>query len=188
MTAYFEKQEEKEINRRIAADIRRYGKDIIGSDIFRRSFCQKHHTNMTVGEHTLNVTASALRICYRLQKAGLEPDLGAVTVGALCHDLGILGRDHKFQSTIACWKLHPADSVKVTKQLVPGLDKKTEEIIRRHMWPLTPAIPDSLEACILVAADKYSSMRELFYRPGMPLLRHETAGMIVYALIGGSAA
>ena len=57
---YIEKQEEREINLRIVSDIRTYGADVINSALFRKAFRQKHHTNSTVGEHTLNVTAAAI--------------------------------------------------------------------------------------------------------------------------------
>ena len=49
MTAYFKKQMDKESNRRIAADISAYGKEVIDSELFRKAFAQKHHTNTTVG-------------------------------------------------------------------------------------------------------------------------------------------
>lgn len=184
MTEYFEKQEERENNKRIAADISRYGAEIIHSEIFEKAFHQKHHTNTTVGEHTLNVTASALRMCYALEKTGLHLDIRAVTVGALCHDLGIIGRYEKFANNRVCCRLHPVDSVKITKKLKPDLDQKTEEIIRCHMWPLNGWMPTSAEGYIISLADKYSSIRELLYQPGIPGLRRETIGMIMTDMIG----
>ena len=125
-------------------------------------------------------------MCYGLEKAGVGLDKRAVTVGALCHDLGIIGRHEKFSSTYACWKLHPIDSVKVAKSLLPHIDSKTENIIRRHMWPLCMEMPNSAEGYVIVAADKYSSIRELLYRPGFPLLDHETEGMIVNAMLSSA--
>ena len=188
MTAYFARQQEKEINRKIVADITTYGKNILDSDLFREAFLQKHHTNTTVGEHTLNVTASALRMCYMLEKTGLKLDERAVTVGALCHDLGIIGRYEKFENNRVCCRLHPLDSVRISEKLVPDIDHKTEEIIRCHMWPLNGWMPTSVEGYIITMADKYSSIRELLYRPKLPLLKRETAGMILNAMISGAAA
>ena len=166
MTAYFKKQMDKESNRRIAADISAYGKEVIDSDLFRKAFAQKHHTNTTVGEHTLNVTAAALR---------------------LCHDLGIIGRYEKFENNRVCCRLHPIDSVRISRKLVPEIDHKTEEIIRCHMWPLNGWMPTSAEGYLITVADKYSSIRELLYRPALPLLRHETVGMILGALVCDAA-
>jgi len=183
MTKYMSRQEMREVNQRIAADIGRYGTDIIHSDLFQSGFGQKHHTNTTVAEHTLNVTASALRMSYRLEKMGLKLDLRAVTVGALCHDLGIIGRYEKFANNRESLKLHPIDSVLVSRRLVPDMDHKTEEIIRCHMWPLNGWMPSSAEGYIITLADKYSSVRELLYRPSLPLLRRETMGMIMTAMI-----
>ena len=186
MTAYFKKQMDKESNRRIAADISAYGKEVIDSELFRKAFAQKHHTNTTVGEHTLNVTAAALRMCYALEKTGLRLDKRAVTIGALCHDLGIIGRYEKFENNRICCRLLPIDSVRISRKLVPEIDHKTEEIIRCHMWPLNGWMPTSAEGYLITVADKYSSIRELLYRPALPLLRHETAGMILGALVCGA--
>lgn len=188
MTEYCARQEEKETNKRIAHDILAYGGDIISSDLFRKGFSQKHHTNTTVAEHTLNVAASALRISYALEKTGVGVDIRAVTVGALCHDLGIIGRYEKFSDDRECLRLHPLDSVRAARELVPGIDHKTEEIIRCHMWPVNGWKPSSVEGYIITVADKYSSVRELLYRPRVPVLRHETAGMVLTAMISGAAA
>lgn len=56
---------------------------------------------------------------------------------------------------------HPGFAVINAKKLCGGLDKKTENIIRRHMWPLTPVPPRYREGWVIVAADKYCAYREL---------------------------
>ena len=125
-------------------------------------------------------------MCYALEKTGLRLDKRAVTIGALCHDLGIIGRYEKFENNRICCRLHPIDSVRISRKLVPEIDHKTEEIIRCHMWPLNGWMPTSAEGYLITVADKYSSIRELLYRPALPLLRHETAGMILGALVCGA--
>lgn len=183
MTKYFARQQNSEVNRRIACDIELYGADIIHSELFRQGYLQKHHTNTTVAEHTLNVTAAALRMCYRLEKMGMKLDLRAVTVGALCHDLGIIGRYEKFSGSRETLRLHPLASVRVADTLVPDIDHKTEDIIRCHMWLLNGWMPSSAEGYIITLADKYGSVRELLYHPGLPLLKRETVGMVMTAMI-----
>lgn len=41
------------------------------------------------------------------------------------------------------------------------LDKKMEKMILRHMWPLTPLPPSSLEGLVLTFSDKYCASKEM---------------------------
>ena len=40
-------------------------------------------------------------------------------------------------------------------------DRKSEMMIIRHMWPLTPLPPTSPEGMVLSLADKYCASREM---------------------------
>ena len=86
-----------------------------------------------------------------------------------------------------CCRLHPLESVRVSKELIPSIDHKTEEIIRCHMWPLNGWMPTSAEGYIITVADKYASVREFLYRPHLPVLCREPVGMIMTAMLGGVA-
>lgn len=91
---------EKRKNRkeRIKNDIDSFGGDILSSDELKEAYEQTHHMWSTVGEHTLRVTASSVMICYALRKLGIKANIPAVVIGSLCHDLGILKRDEKYES------------------------------------------------------------------------------------------
>ena len=84
-------------------------------------------------------------------------------IAALCHDLGIIGRDRKYQSDSECFQCHAADSVRVAQRLYPDIDAKTLDAIRCHMYPLTRTPPKSAEGYILIAADKFCSVSERLY-------------------------
>lgn len=147
---------------RIQKDINRYGKNILESDEMKAAYDQIHHQWATVGEHTLRVTATSVLICYALKKLNIKANVPAVVVGALCHDLGILGRDKKFSSSRECSKEHPVESVKVARELVPSLSDKSADIIERHMWPAGESkAPNSIEGAIVSVADKYSAVKDL---------------------------
>lgn len=155
---------EKRSNRkaRIASDIELYGGDILASEEIKEAYDQTHHLWSTVGEHTLRVTATSVMICYALKKLNIKVNIPVVVVGALCHDLGILGRDSKFESNRECSHEHPKESVKVAKELVPDLSDKSVDIIERHMWPAGGSqAPNSLEGMIVSSADKYSAVKDL---------------------------
>ena len=46
----------------ICRDIIRYGKEILLSDIFRKTAVQRHHVQSTVMEHTMNVCIIAVKL------------------------------------------------------------------------------------------------------------------------------
>ncbi|MCR5119008.1 MAG: HD domain-containing protein [Lachnospiraceae bacterium] len=141
-------------------NLQRYGKHILDSAEFTESFTQAHHIDTTVGDHTMYVSRTSLRICYYLNKLHIRTDMEDMVVGSLCHDLGIMGREDKFSNKRQCYREHPDDSVEVARKLNPELSTKTEKMIRNHMWPYTSGSPGSKEGYILVVADKYCSVRE----------------------------
>ncbi len=147
---------------RIEGDIELYGRDILDSEEIKEAYEQKHHLWSTVGEHTLRVTATSVMVCYALRKLHIKANIPAVVVGSLCHDLGILGREKKYGSSRECAQEHPADSVKVARELVPDLSDTSADIIERHMWPAGGSqAPNSIEGIIVSAADKYSAVKDL---------------------------
>ncbi len=143
--------------------ILKYGSHIIASEIFQSGYRQPHHLVMTVSDHSMDVTIMSVRMSQILDRLHIRINQKQVVEGALCHDLGILGRDQKFQNNRECCALHPVLSVEEAKKLIPDLDSNTEQIIRRHMWPATALTlpPKSKEALIVMLADKYSAIREL---------------------------
>ena len=155
---------EKRKNRkeRIKNDIDSFGGDILSSDELKEAYEQTHHMWSTVGEHTLRVTASSVMTCYALRKLGIKANIPAVVIGSLCHDLGILKRDEKYESKKECYREHPADSVKVAKELVPDLTEHSADIIERHMWPGgSSKLPNSVEGMIVSVADKYAAVKDI---------------------------
>ena len=81
--------------------------------------------------------------------------------GALCHDLGILGRYDKFANNFVCCYRHPKDSVDAAKELLGGLTDIEKDVIAHHMWPVTPVPPHHREAYIVTLADKICAVREI---------------------------
>lgn len=147
---------------RIKNDLILYGKDVLQSEEMKQAFQQTHHQWSTVGEHTFRVAFSSVMICYALRKLGIKVSIPAVVIGALCHDLGILGRSEKYSSAKECSAEHPKDSVEVARGLVEELPEKTEDIIERHMWPAGESeAPNSIEGVVVSVADKYSAVKDI---------------------------
>ena len=147
---------------RTEKDLITYGGIILESEEMRRAFRQTHHVVSTVGDHTLRVAETSLAACYTLEKLGIKTDVKSVVQGALCHDLGILGREEKYSNNMECCRRHPADSVEVARKLTGSIPQKTADIIERHMWPFGGCkFPNSLEGVVVSVSDKAASATDV---------------------------
>ena len=155
-----EKREDRK--NRVKNDLRKYGSDVLASDEMKQAFRQTHHQWSTVGEHTFRVAFSSVMLCYALKKLKINVSIPAVVIGALCHDLGMLGRSEKYASDREAVAEHPKESVAVARELVEELPDKTEDIIERHMWPLGDSkAPNSIEGAVVSVADKYNAVKDV---------------------------
>lgn len=132
-----------------------YGAPILNTEEFHAALLQRHHLRSTVGIHSLR-TAEAAVLLGRL----FGEDQASLAKIALCHDLGILGRE-KFHSPVECLKEHPACSVEKAKELIPNITQKEQDAILTHMWPLYSMRPESGEGWILSVADKIASVWDI---------------------------
>lgn len=158
----------KKENRKIAAEKRRKeilkeGQKVFDTDAFNKGFTQVHHKSTTVSNHTLEVADTALMISEFLIEKGIYVNRDEVIISALCHDLGIIDRDKKWNNSFSCWIRHPKDSVKIAEELYPLMSDHMKRVISRHMWPATPLFPTSREGWILDLADTICSMNDFFH-------------------------
>ncbi|MCR5469178.1 MAG: HD domain-containing protein [Lachnospiraceae bacterium] len=146
---------------KLNSEIERIGEDILKSDIFKKSFLQEHHYCSSVGEHQIHVARMSYFLAQIAEKAGLAVEKEKLVKAALCHDLGILGRDHRFKSGPDCINTHPLNSVDEAKLLIEDIDDKICDTIASHMWPLTlHRRPKYVEGYIITLADKISAVQE----------------------------
>ena len=144
-------------DKEICSDILHYGEGILQSKEFQHASAETHHLRGNVAEHTLTVCILAARICRTLQKHGITVNEKDLIQAALCHDLGMLGRDTAYKNRTDSWKSHPEKSASVARELVPDLSTNAESMITTHMWPVSGPHPRSREAMILNLADKWAS-------------------------------
>lgn len=142
----------------ISGRIRLYGDNILNSQEFGNTTDEVHHKHSSLEDHTLNVTIAGAKLCRRLNKMHIDVDEKDVIQASLCHDLGMIDRDEKYETDKDAWKQHPVESVKSARKLIPGMSKRAESIIMTHMWPICGERPRSKEAVVVSIADKYASI------------------------------
>ena len=99
--------------------------------------------------------------CYTICKKH-HLDYKSVTRAAMLHDLFLYdwrkrqdGRKGLHGFT------HPKTSLENAKKLFE-LSKKEEDIILKHMWPLTAKFPRYKESWVVIGVDKYCAIKESF--------------------------
>ena len=144
--------------KKISEEILKYGEPVLRSEAFQAAYHQTHHLKGNLADHILNVTIEGVNLCRRLQKKKIDVDERTVVLACLCHDLGMVGRDEKYESRLESWKQHPEESLKQAKEICPDLDETAAAAIATHMWPIAGKAPRTREGRIVLAADKYASM------------------------------
>ena len=125
------------------------------------------HGNVTVFEHSVNVAEISIAFAEKLPITVNEESL---IKGALLHDYFLYDwhipdpthRLHGFR--------HPGRALE-NAQRDFVLSDIERDIIRKHMFPLTPALPRYRESLLVSAVDKACSVYECFRRPAYPRLR-----------------
>ena len=149
-----------------------YGMDIMVTPEFQQAFLQEHHYHTTVAEHSINVAVTGLILCILLKYVHVDCDPESVVQAALCHDLGIMGREKKYRSEFECCMRHPLESVEVARRILPDCSDRTLTAIETHMWPARPGCPKSVEGFVVTIADKHAAIMECAHRTTSYHCRH----------------
>ena len=145
--------------KKLYTEIRKYGGDILDSESFDSSKANIQHGNMTVRQHSINVTKLSLALSKKLP---FKFDERALVRGALLHDY-FLYDWHKHDPANTHKNLHgfyhPGIALRNAERDF-DLSDREREIIKKHMWPLTIIPPMHREAWVVTMADKYCSTLE----------------------------
>jgi uncharacterized protein len=119
------------------------------------------HGTTSCLQHSVLVSYLSYRYC---RKKGW--DARAAARGGLLHDLFLYDWHHRKRQPgeLLHGFEHPRKALANARRLF-ALTPKEEEIILRHMWPLTLVAPRCKEAFVVVMYDKYCSLKETFRRP-----------------------
>lgn len=116
----------------------------------------EQHLEINRLQHITSVSYLSYFMCKKFSL-----DWHTAARGGILHDLFYYDWREDDRSHRPHGYLHPGFALNNARELCGPLDKKTENIIIRHMWPLTPVPPKYKESLIVSLADKYCAAKEL---------------------------
>ena len=126
-------------------------KDILSNDEFLKTK-QKVHHGITRYDHLMRVSYYSFLVSKFLRLNYKE-----TTRAALVHDFFL--DETKDDNKLQALQEHPIYALENAKKFF-NLNKKEEDIILKHMWPLTLSPPKYLESFIVTLVDKYCAFKE----------------------------
>lgn len=133
--------------------------DLIGHPAVQSMKNFKQHGDTDRLGHCVNVSYHSYRICRRLRL-----DYAAAARGGLLHDFFLYDWHHAKEHIKGFHGFtHPVTALLNAEQYFT-LNERERDIIRRHMWPLTPHLPRYSETCVVILVDKYCAVSEFFKR------------------------
>ncbi|MDO4944812.1 MAG: HD family phosphohydrolase [Ruminococcus sp.] len=132
-------------------------KDLLDDETVNQMKNYRHHYSTTCYQHCINVSYYNYLVCRKL---GLN-SRSAARAGIL-HDLFLYDwRDApRKRGELPHGFRHPQIALENAKQHFE-LGKREEDMIERHMWPLTLKFPKYAESYVIVVIDKYSAVIEM---------------------------
>ena len=140
-----------------ANEFRAIIKDIVENDTVQQMRNFRQHYDTSCFEHCYKVALISYIICKKLNL-----DYISAARAGMLHDLFLYDwrirepgrkRFHAFH--------HPRIALNNSLKIF-SLNKKEQDIILKHMWPITVIPPKSMEAFIITFVDKYCALLESY--------------------------
>ncbi|MCQ2504609.1 MAG: HD domain-containing protein [Saccharofermentans sp.] len=146
---------------RFAKEIFRHGKDLILTEEAQRMKSFIQHGTTSVFEHTVSVAKYSLKMANFLEKLGARIDRRSLVRGALLHDYFLYDWHEKNEYHNLHGFTHPGRALRNAIRDFDINDIESD-IIRKHMFPLTPLPPKHIESTLVCIADKICAVLETF--------------------------
>lgn len=123
----------------------------------------RQHYDINTYEHCKNVAFISYKICKKMKW-----DYVSAARAGMLHDLFLYDwrekRPHKKFTDLHAFS-HPRIALENARKIT-SLNEKEEDIILKHMWPVTLTLPKYKESFVITIADKYSTLQETahYYR------------------------
>lgn len=131
--------------------------DIITSEEFSRMRKYKHHLNGTTYDHSVKVAYLCYRYYYRHRS---KVNLKELLRGSLLHDYFLYDR-HDRKNNINGFIhgfVHPNRALENALKKYPDLTETERDMIKRHMFPLTPIPPKTRGGWLVCFYDKVAAI------------------------------
>lgn len=133
-------------------------KDLLENETVQQMKNYFQHCDTSCYEHCYKVSYFCYLICKKLNW-----DYCSVARGAMLHDLFLY--DWRVSRKLRQYKgLHAFIHGKISCQNACNLfilNESEKDMIIKHMWPLTPALPKTKEGYVLTIVDKYCALLEI---------------------------
>lgn len=155
-------------------------KDIKNNEDVLKMKNYSQHYNTSCYEHCYKVAFFSFLMCKKLNL-----DYVAAARAGFLHDLFLYDWHIKSKENKSLHGFrHPYIALRNSLKLY-NLSKKEQDIIKKHMWPLTVIPPRYLESYIVSFADKYCAICEAFnyYRENKKFQRFYRYAYLFFGLI-----
>ena len=131
-------------------------RDILDHSNFKSMDGFIQHGKVSCADHSKAVSYTSYKLCKKLRL-----DHKSAARAGLLHDY-FLYDWHKFVSFSRFHAFtHPKVSLKNAEKDFE-LNDRERDIIKKHMWPMTPSFPKYPESYVVTMVDKYYSTLEIF--------------------------
>lgn len=134
-------------------------RDILHLDEFKRMKKYRHHVKGSLYDHSVKVAF----LCFKHHKKfGLKTDIVDFVRGAMLHDFYLYdlhgeNSSHKFH-----WFRHPNAALKNAMEKFSPLTYTQRDMIKHHMFPLTPVPPTTKAGWLVCFYDKIAAISDRF--------------------------
>ena len=133
--------------------------DIIDNDTVKQMKNFRQHCNTSCYKHCMQVAYFTYIACKKLKL-----DYISATRAAMLHDLFLYDWRKKYRNIELSGLhafVHPQIALKNASEIF-SLNELEKDIILKHMWPVTFALPKHRESYIVTIMDKYSACLETY--------------------------
>lgn len=123
-------------------------------DVLLMKELPQHSKHASTFDHSVYVAYLSFLICRRLKL-----DYVAAARGGMLHDFALRNWDTEDYGVRRLWH-HPHMALENAKERYE-LSPKEEDIIVKHMWPLTRPLPRHKESFVVSMADKMCALMEM---------------------------
>jgi len=130
-------------------------RELIDHEMVRSMKNYIQHSDIDCFEHSLYVSYSSYLVCR-----WLGFDYRSAARGGLLHDFFLYDWHIEKPYMGLHGLIHPRIAMQNANKYFQ-LNKLEQDVIRKHMWPLTITPPKYKETCIVIAIDKYCAFMEI---------------------------